>query len=84
MKTATKQIRFDFWKENKLALHFQVTPDKLIELWQQWKEKQKEDWYEYYYGQRAVTTFLCSDIMSKSSYELSQFDEIYKTLKPYF
>jgi hypothetical protein len=75
---------FDFWRDNLLAGYFQLTAEELQTKFVEWKQKQKPEWYTYYYGVRAVLSFLGDKDGLSATHEADQFDDIYAVLKPCF
>jgi len=91
MQTQTQQL-FHFWRENQLTGHFTLTTLFLVANFKQWLKQVKNspargvDWYNYYYGERAIRCFITDKEYNglNSTFEESDIESIYNTLKPYF
>jgi hypothetical protein len=48
---------FKFWRENKIANEFTLTPDELKEKYAEWLKGRDNEWIEYY-GRQCMFYFI--------------------------
>lgn len=81
----TKQVPiFDFWKDNNTDQHHQKTADELKSLFEEWMKTKKHSWLNYYSSDRVIRAFITDKEGLSSVFEQTQYEEIYKLLKPVY
>lgn len=87
------RLIFDFWKDNRLDNHFQLSSADLVAKFSAWKEyqinKNKErgqSWYNYYRRYELIMAFIGDKgtiLGLESVFDEHQFDDLCKSLRQY-
>jgi len=75
---------FTFWRENKVANEFKVFASDLRQQFQKWLMIKDKQWIEYYGPEQVILSFLTSKDGLNSTFDQSQFEDIYRILRPEF
>lgn len=76
------EIKFKFWKENKVANLFQLSESELVNAFKEWLPKRKQEWIAFYGTEIIINDFISSKDGLNSVTELDALDLIYDLLKP--
>lgn len=72
--------KFDFWKDNKLANHYQLTLSELIYKFKVWLQKQDMNYLNNYNTDRIVRNFITSNESTglRSVFDEKQYEGMFK------
>jgi len=79
----TPDKTFDFWKDNKIDGHYQLTEGELTKRFKKWLATKEEAWMAYYSSERAIRLFITDGEGLSSAFEEKSFDAIYHVLNPF-
>lgn len=74
---------FNFWKDNKIDKHFQLSKVELLNRFQNWLPTKEKDWLNYYSSDRIIRHFIAIDEHGlRSVFEEKEYTAIYNLLQP--
>lgn len=75
---------FTFWRENKVANEFKLLASEMKPKFLDWLITKEKTWVDYYGSEQVIIAFITDKDGLNSTFDQSQFNEIYKCLRPDF
>ena len=76
--------KYNFWKENKISGHFELTEKQLISKFREWLPSKKLEWYSYYRIEDCLNCFISEALnaIGNTDNDFREYREMEELLNP--